>query len=100
MTSYCPSTATRLDSISLIAIDLRIWLSKRFEVIVPVLKKLSGPSIARLVDQIVQDIRVELPSNLDRNDIHPTPNTPNKVTIQGLESTNNSNQRLEIKAPS
>lgn len=52
---------------SLIAVDLRSWLLKYFEVDVPVLKILGGLMTAGLVDDTLHDLPAELIPNIDPN---------------------------------
>ncbi|KAI1746169.1 beta-ketoacyl synthase domain-containing protein [Xylaria scruposa] len=56
---------------SLIAVDIRSWFLRNFEVSIPVLKILSGALISELVEQAVQDLPSELTPNL-RGSMEPT----------------------------
>ncbi|KAI0194230.1 beta-ketoacyl synthase domain-containing protein [Astrocystis sublimbata] len=49
---------------SLIAVDIRSWFLKNYEVSIPVLKILGGAVVSDLVDQAVQELPAELTPNL------------------------------------
>lgn len=66
----------RLDEIgidSLLAVEIRSWFAKALQVNIPVLKILSGASVADLIDMAVETIPRELVPNLDDEALETTP---------------------------
>lgn len=67
----------RLDEIgidSLLAVEIRGWFVKALQVNIPVLKILSGASVADLIDMAVETIPRELVPNLDDEAVGTAPN--------------------------
>ncbi|KAI0436038.1 beta-ketoacyl synthase domain-containing protein [Xylaria telfairii] len=71
---------------SLIAVDIRSWFLKNYEVSIPVLKILGGALVSELVEQAVQDLPSELTPNLQA----PTESTEISEDIVKVDEQDNS----------
>ncbi|PYI00038.1 beta-ketoacyl synthase domain-containing protein [Aspergillus ellipticus CBS 707.79] len=91
---------------SLIAVDIRSWFLKHFQVNVPVLKILGGASIADLVQQALGDLPSELIPNLDQkadsadSGSHEEPSPPTSLPIQPPQQATLAQIRADSSSPS